>query len=76
MVRGLSLAVAGAGLGIAGALATSRLFSSLLFGVSPWDGATLGTVAVLMLCVAAIASFIPARSSVRIDPAIALRSDG
>jgi predicted permease len=76
MVRGLSLAVAGAGLGIAGALATSRLFSSLLFGVSPRDGVTLVAVAVLMLAVAAIASFVPARSSVRIDPAIALRSDG
>jgi putative ABC transport system permease protein len=76
MVRGLSLAVTGAAVGIGGSLLMSRLLSSLLFDVSPWDTPTIGVVATFMLVVAAVASFIPARASVRIDPAIALRSDG
>jgi predicted lysophospholipase L1 biosynthesis ABC-type transport system permease subunit len=75
MVRGLSLALAGAVIGTAGALATSRLFSALLFETSPTDAATLVSVGVLLMGVAAVASFVPARSSMRIDPVIALRID-
>jgi len=75
MVRGLAMAAAGAAVGIAGALATSRLLSALLFEISPTDGPTLAAVAALMLGLAAIASLIPAQSSMRIDPAIALRSE-
>jgi ABC-type antimicrobial peptide transport system permease subunit len=75
MVRGLSLALAGAAVGLGGALATSRLLSALLFEISPTDAATLASVAALMLSVAALASFIPARLSMRIDPVIALRSE-
>lgn len=75
MVRGLLLAAAGVAIGIAGALAVSRLLSALVFEVSPTDGATVVGVAVLMLGVATIASFIPAWSSMRADPLIALRSE-
>jgi putative ABC transport system permease protein len=75
MVRGLSLAVVGGIVGIAGALATSRLLSALLLEISPTDGATLVSVAALVLGVASLASFAPARSSMRIDPIIALRSE-
>jgi putative ABC transport system permease protein len=75
MVRGIAIAVVGAAVGMAGALAATRLLSALLFDVSPTDPATLVSVAGLMLAVAAIASFVPARLSMRIDPVIALRSD-
>jgi len=76
MVRGLSLAITGAAIGIVGALVTSRLLSTLLFEISPTDATTLASVAALMLAVAAVASFVPARSSMRIDPVNALRSEG
>ena len=76
MVRGLSLAITGAAIGIVGALVTSRLLSTLLFEISPTDATTLASVAALMLAVAAVASFVPARSSMRIDPVTALRSEG
>jgi ABC-type antimicrobial peptide transport system permease subunit len=75
MVRGLSMAAAGAAVGIAGALATSRLLSALLFEISPTDGPTLMAVAALMLGLAAIAILVPAQSSMRIDPATALRTE-
>jgi putative ABC transport system permease protein len=75
MTRGLTLAVAGSAIGIVGALAMSRLLSALLFEVSPTDAVTLVAVAALMLLVAAIACFVPARTSMRIDPAIALRAE-
>ena len=73
--RGMTLAAAGTGLGLLGALAANRLLSSLLFEVSPTDAVTLGAVALALLMVAAIASAVPARSSTRIEPAVALRAD-
>lgn len=75
MVRGLALALAGAVIGMAGAVATSRLLASLLFEISPTDVTTLVSVAASLVGIAAVASFVPARSSMRIDPVIALRSD-
>ncbi|MGQ0643240.1 MAG: hypothetical protein ACT4P6_21050 [Gemmatimonadaceae bacterium] len=74
-MRGLSLAVVGAAIGIFGALASSRLLSALLFDVSATDAATLATVALLMLLVAAVACMVPARSSMRVDPVTTLRSE-
>jgi ABC-type antimicrobial peptide transport system permease subunit len=76
MSRGLSLAFVGAAIGIVGALATSRLLSALLFEISPTDATTLAAVAAVIVAVAAIASFVPARSTGRIDPIIALRNEG
>jgi putative ABC transport system permease protein len=76
MMRGLTLGVAGAAVGIIGAVATSRMLSALLFEISPTDTATLISVAGVILSVAAIASFVPARFARRIDPIIALRSEG
>lgn len=75
MARGLLLAASGAAIGIGAALGANRLLSSLVFEISPTDGATLAAVAALMLTVAALASFMPARSSTRIDPAIVLRRE-
>jgi putative ABC transport system permease protein len=76
MRRGLLIAASGAAAGLIGALATNRLLSAMLYEVSPTDALTLTLVAGLLLCVAAVATLIPARSSTRIDPVVALRADG
>jgi hypothetical protein len=61
--------------GLAGALATSRLLQSLLFHVSPIDLPTLGGVCLLLVAVAALAGYLPARRAARIDPVEALRAE-
>jgi ABC-type antimicrobial peptide transport system permease subunit len=73
--RGLYIAATGAIAGIGGALLTTHWLAGLLFQVTPTDAATLGSVAGLIIAVAMLASVIPAWASMRIDPAIALRSD-
>jgi putative ABC transport system permease protein len=73
--RGVALSMAGVALGITAALALSRVVSSLLFGVSPSDPRTFVAVAALLLGVAAVASYVPARLAMRIDPMLALRGD-
>jgi putative ABC transport system permease protein len=69
------LAVGGVGLGLTGALSLSRAMGSLLFELSPTDPTTLAGVAVLLLAVALLASYLPARRATRVDPLIALRSE-
>jgi putative ABC transport system permease protein len=61
--------------GLAAALAASRLLRSLLFQVSPIDPLTLGGVCVLLLAVATVAGYLPARRAARIDPVEALRAE-
>ena len=73
--QGLWLAAAGTALGLAGALAVTRLIRGFLFGVSPTDPATLVAVAVLLLGVAAAASYVPAARATRVDPMEALRTE-
>lgn len=77
MVVGRGLAIAGAGIlaGTLGAVLSNRLLSSLLYGVSPTDAVTFSGVALLLLTVALIATYVPANASSRIDPTIALRSE-
>jgi putative ABC transport system permease protein len=60
-------------LGIAGSIGVTRLLSGLLYGVRPTDPAVLGAVSVLLTGVALLASYIPARRAMRVDPMIALR---
>jgi putative ABC transport system permease protein len=69
--------VAGVGVaaGLAGALATSRVLSTLLFGVSPADPVSLGGACLVLLLVAALAAYIPARRATRVDPVQALRAE-
>lgn len=73
--QGLWLAAAGIGLGLVGAWAATRLLRSLLFGISPTDPVTFLSVSVLLLTVAALAAWLPAWRSSRIDPMVALRSE-
>jgi ABC-type lipoprotein release transport system permease subunit len=60
--------------GVAAALATTRLLQSLLFEVQPTDPATLIAVAVGLVLLAAVASWLPARRAMRVDPVEALRT--
>lgn len=73
--RGLGLAAAGAGLGVAGALIVSHLMAGLLFGVSPTDPTTFAGVTVVLTTVALAASYIPALRAMRLDPITALHSE-
>jgi predicted permease len=61
--------------GLGGALALGRVVTSLLYGLKPWDPATLGSAAVVLALVALAASWIPARRAARIDPMQALRHE-
>jgi putative ABC transport system permease protein len=71
--NGMMLALLGVVLGIAGAFALTRLMTTLLFGVSPTDAVTFGVVSLLLLLVALLACYIPARRATRVDPLVALR---
>ena len=62
-------------LGVAGALATGRLISSFLFGTEARDPAAILVVVLILLAVAAVACWAPARRASRIDPAVALRNE-
>ncbi len=71
--QGLLLTLVGIGLGLAGALALTRVMSSLLFGVEATDPLTFAAIVVLLAVVSLVACYIPARRATRIDPLIALR---
>jgi putative ABC transport system permease protein len=73
--HGLALTLGGAAIGIAGAVALSRLMSSLLFGVTATDPATFAATAGLLIAVATAASVVPAVRAARTDPLRALRAE-
>jgi len=73
--RGLSLACVGITLGLAAAEAFSRLMSSLLFGVAPFDPATLGATTTVLLVAAMAATYIPACRAASVDPMDTLRGE-
>jgi predicted permease len=73
--QALGMAGAGAAAGLAVALAGARLLSALLFQVSPTDPASIGASVLVLLFVALVAAYIPARRATQIDPVDALRSD-
>ena len=77
MVVGQSLRVAALGIvvGLAGALATTRVMQSLLFGVSPTDPVTLVGVTVLLVMLGAVASYAPARRATKVDAVEVLRRE-
>jgi putative ABC transport system permease protein len=71
--QGSQVILAGAGMGMLGALALTRFVSSLLFGVKPTDPLTYLAVSLLLFAVALLASYIPARRATKVDPLVALR---
>jgi predicted permease len=71
--QGLGLAMAGAGLGLAGSVIVSHLMAGLLYGVTPADPLTFAGVTLVLAGVALAACYIPARRAMRVDPMIALR---
>ncbi|MHB1224104.1 MAG: ABC transporter permease [Gemmatimonadaceae bacterium] len=73
--QGMLLALAGCAIGIAAALAGTRALRSMLFEVSPTDPPTLAAVALLIMGVAALACYVPARRASRVDPVTALRAE-
>jgi putative ABC transport system permease protein len=73
--EGMAVAAAGGAVGIAGALAISRVMASLLFGVRATDPLTFVAVAAALGVVALFACYIPARRATKIDPLAALRAD-
>ena len=73
--QGLGLAIAGAAVGLVSALIVSHLMSGLLYGVRPTDPLTFSGVALLLIGVALLACYIPARRAMRVDPLAALRHE-
>ncbi len=73
--QGLKLVLSGIALGLVGALALRRMIEKLLFGVSPTDPLTYIAIASLLVGVAIVACWIPARRATKVDPLVALRSE-
>jgi predicted permease len=73
--EGLRLAGLGAAIGLAGAVAATRLLRGLLYGVHPLDPATLLSAALLLVGISALACYIPARRAKRVDPVSLLRTE-
>ncbi|MBI1765154.1 MAG: ABC transporter permease [Acidobacteria bacterium] len=71
--QGAKLALLGTGLGLLGAVVLTRWLKTLLFGVSVTDPATFAVIALLLLGVALLASYLPARRAAKVDPLVALR---
>jgi putative ABC transport system permease protein len=73
LAQGLALVAWGTGLGLVAYYWLSRLVSSQLYGVSAYDLATLASAVVVLIVVALLATYIPARRATKVDPLVALR---
>jgi putative ABC transport system permease protein len=73
--QGLRLSLLGIGIGVLGALGATQLIKTQLFNVTPTDPVSFVTVAVFLTMVALLASYVPARRALTVDPIIALRNE-
>jgi len=73
--EGLTLALVGIGIGLVGAYVAARTLSTFLFGIGAGDPLTFSSVAVLLLGVALLASYLPSRRALKVDPIVALRAE-
>lgn len=71
--QGLRLVLTGAAAGLIGAIIIGQLMASLLYGVRPTDPVTFAVVVLLLIGVAALACYLPARRAMNVDPMVALR---
>jgi ABC-type antimicrobial peptide transport system permease subunit len=69
---GMKLTLIGVAIGLAGAVGLAQLVKSMLFDVTPSDPASYVATAIVLLVVAAVASYVPARRAMRVDPLAAL----
>jgi putative ABC transport system permease protein len=73
ILRGLRLTIAGVAIGLTAALLLTRLMGNLLYKISPRDPIAFGVALIILLAVALLACFLPARRATRVDPVQALR---
>ncbi|HSB12422.1 MAG TPA: ABC transporter permease [Blastocatellia bacterium] len=71
--HGMVLALIGVAIGLIASFFLTRLMSTMLFGVSPTDPITFAAISVLLIAVSAVASLVPARRAMKVDPMVALR---
>jgi putative ABC transport system permease protein len=71
--RGMQLALVGVGLGLLSSFGLVHFLESLLFQIKPTDGLTFASVPLVLLAVALLACYIPARRATKVDPIVALR---
>jgi putative ABC transport system permease protein len=75
ILRGLKTTAIGLAVGIAASLALTRLIAGFLFGVKNTDPATYTAVALVLMAVALVACYVPARRATKVDPLVALRHE-
>jgi len=73
--HGTKMAMIGIAIGLGASFGLTRLMTKLLFGVTPTDPVTFGGVTILLLLVALLACFVPARRAMQVDPMVALRHE-
>ena len=73
--QGLTVTLAGVAVGLAGAVALTRYVESFLFEVTPLDPMTMVSASLVLVTVALVACYLPARRATKVDPAVALRAE-